>query len=250
MTVSTVSLKNQIILITGAAQDIGAAVAKCCARHGATVILLDKHIPTLEQVYDDILAAQAPQPAIYPLDMKGAAVSDYDALVATIEQTFGTLHGLIHCAATLGQLAPVPHQDPRTWIETLHINLTAPFLLTRACLPLMQKNKRASLVFTTDSHKHTAYWSAFGISKAGIEALGQQLADELEAEGRIRVNMIDPGPVKTEFYARAFPAKDLSAWARPEDIASTYVSLMDLNSALPHGTIRYAQANRDNVDGE
>jgi NAD(P)-dependent dehydrogenase (short-subunit alcohol dehydrogenase family) len=157
-------LKDTVILITGAGKGIGAAVAKGYAQHGATVILLDKNIKALEHVYDDIIGAGSPQPALYPLDLKGASSDDYDTLSNTIADNFGRLDGLVHCAATLGQLAPVQHQDTQTWLETLHVNLTAPYLLTRSCLALLKQQTSASIIFTTDEHKDKAYWSAYGLS--------------------------------------------------------------------------------------
>ena len=195
---SLAALSDKVILITGAANGIGAAVAKAYAAEGATIILLDKDVPGLEKTYDAVVVSSI-QTAIYPLDLKGASVGDYTALVNTIETHFGRLDALVHCAAMLGQLAPIEHQDPTTWSETLHINLTAPFLLTKACLPLLKKQQQAAIIFTTDQHKAKAYWAGYGISKAGIETLAKQLADELETEGRIEVHCIDPGKVKTAF---------------------------------------------------
>lgn len=203
-TAATDLLKESVILVTGAGSGIGAAVAKTYAQHGATVILLDKNIARLEQVYDVIVNEGNATPAIYPLDLKGASIPDYDDLATNIENNFGRLDGLVHCAASLGQLAPVPHQDPEVWLETLHINLTAAYFLTRSCLTLMRKFDKASIIFTTDAHKNTAYWAGYGISKAGIEALSKQLADELEDDGRIRVNCIDPGTVKQSYSPRLF----------------------------------------------
>ncbi|OUR65576.1 short-chain dehydrogenase [Methylophaga sp. 42_25_T18] len=234
-------LKERVILVTGAGSGIGAAVAKCYAQHGATVILLDKKIPSLEQVYDDIIAAGHSTPAIYPLDLKGASIPDYDELATKVHDNFGRLDGLVHCAASLGQLAPVQHQDPKIWLETVHINLTAAYLLTRSCLPLMQKFDKASIIFTTDNHKNTAYWAGYGISKAGIEALSKQLADELESDGRIRVNCIDPGTVKTELHTHAFPAIDPTLLATPEDIVSSYLYLMGEDSLTINGDLIKAQ---------
>lgn len=120
-------LKESVILVTGAGSGIGAAVAKAYAQHGATVVLLDKNIARLEQVYDVIINEGCPTPALYPLDLKGASIPDYDELATSIEDNFSRLDGLVHCAASLGQLAPVPHQDPEIWLETLQINLTAPY---------------------------------------------------------------------------------------------------------------------------
>lgn len=190
------------------------------------MVLLDKQVKLLEQVYDEIEAAGGPTPAIYPLDLKGASVPDYARLAETITTTFGRLDAVVHCAASLGQLAPVVHQDHKIWLETLHINLTAAYLLTRACLPLLREQDQSSLIFSTDEHKHKAYWGAYGISKAGIEALSLQLADELEAEGRVHVHCVDPGRVQTALLARAFPAIDPAGLKQPDEAAQTYLSLL------------------------
>jgi len=234
-------LKDRIILITGAGSGIGAAVAKAYAQHGATLILLDKNIAALELVYDDIVESGAPTPALYPLDLQGASIPDYEELSRNIDDNFGRLDGLVHCAASLGQIAPVQHQDPKVWLETLHINLTAPYLLTRACLVLMQKFDKASIIFTTDDHKDRAYWAAYGVSKAAIESLSKQLADELESDGRIRVNIIDPGTIQTKLHARAFPAIDPSSLPTPEAVVPTYLYLMGDDSLEMNGKIVNAQ---------
>jgi len=234
-------LSDNVILITGAGSGIGAAVAKAYAAHGASVILLDKNIPALELVYDEIMESDAPKPAIYPLDLQGASILDYDELSSNIHDNFGRLDGLVHCAASLGQIAPVQHQDPKVWLETLHINLTAPYLLTRACLALMQKHEHASIIFTTDNHKDTAYWAGYGVSKAAIESLSKQLADELECDGRVRVNSVDPGKVQTKFHARAFPAIDPTTLAIPEDVVPAYLYLMGQDSLDINGELILAQ---------
>jgi NAD(P)-dependent dehydrogenase (short-subunit alcohol dehydrogenase family) len=221
-------LAQQIILITGAAQGIGASVAKACAKAGATVILLDKQVPKLEGVYDEIVEQSGNTPAIYPLDLKGATVDDYRQLAITISENFGRLDALVHCAATLGQLAPVINQDAKTWAETLHINLTAAYLLTQACLPLL-KQQSSQLIFTTDTHTHTAYWGAYGISKAAIEAFAGQLHDELETEGKVSVTTIDPGEVRTSLFARAYPAKSPEGLKTPDDVVDLYLSKLKKN---------------------
>ncbi|MDC9724793.1 MAG: SDR family NAD(P)-dependent oxidoreductase [Gammaproteobacteria bacterium] len=234
-TASADLLKDRIVLITGAGNGIGAAVAKAYASHGAVLILLDKNIPALEVVYDEIVASGAPTPVLYPLDLQGASIPDYDELSRNIHDNFERLDGLVHCAASLGQIAPVQHQDPKIWLETLHINLTAPYLLTRACLALMQKYDEASIIFTTDDHKDTAYWAGYGVSKAAIESFSKQLADELECDGRVRVNTIDPGTVQSKLHARAFPAIDPTSLPMPEDIVSTYLYLMGKDSLKING---------------
>lgn len=226
-------LQDRIILITGAARGIGASVAKSCAAHGATVILLDKQLKQLESVYDEIESATQTEPVLYPLDLKGASLADYQQLAETIEQTYGKLDGLIHCAASLGQLAPTQHLEAKNWVETLHINLTAAFLLTQACLPLLRKAETSRLIFTSDDHKGKAYWGAYGISKAAIETFAHQLADELEAEAKVFVNIITPGPTHSELYTRAFPAIDPTPLPKPDQIAQQYLALLLNNETLP-----------------
>ncbi|MEE9342416.1 MAG: SDR family NAD(P)-dependent oxidoreductase, partial [Gammaproteobacteria bacterium] len=143
-------LKNRVILITGAANGIGAATAKACAAQGATVILLDLNIRALEQVYDQIESAGHPQAAIYPLNLEGATEQDYLTLAETIETEFGRLDGLVHNAAMLGALIPVAHFSNELWHKIIQVNLNAPFTLTHACLPLMIKTGDASIIFSSD----------------------------------------------------------------------------------------------------
>jgi len=234
-------LNNKVILVTGAGSGIGATVAKAYAAHGATVVMLDKNIAKLEQVYDEIVAAQHPAPALYPLDLKGASITDYDDLVVKVTENFGRLDGLVHCAASLGQLAPVQNHDTKIWLETLHINLTAAYLLTCACLPSLQKQDNAAIIFTTDSHKDKAYWAGYGVSKAAIETFSKQLSDELESESRIRVNTIDPGQVQTKLHSQAFPAIDPSSLAKPDDIVGDYLYLMGDDSLAITGALIHSQ---------
>lgn len=229
-------LQDHVIIVTGAAGGIGSEVAKSYARHGATVVLLDKQLPALEQVYDAIVTDGGPQPALYPLDLKGANAEDYQQLVQRVIDNFGRLDGLVHCAASLGQLAPAIHQDLKIWGETLHVNLTAAFMLTQACLPLLQKTATQSfIVFTTDSNQNKAYWGAYGISKAGLENLCQQLSKEFEAENKIRVCCLDPGQTRTALHARAYPAKDPNQLPEPSAVVPAYLYLASPNSAHLNG---------------
>ena len=203
-------LKERIILVTGAGTGIGAAVAKSCARYGATVILLDKVIRNLEQVYDAIESASAVQPAIYPMNLEGASEKDYLDLATTIEKEFGRLDGLLHNAAMLGALIPIAHFESELWYKILQVNLNGPFLMTRSCLNLLQQSNDASVLFSSDSagKQGKAYWGAYGISKAASENLMQVLADEMEANTSVRVNSFDPGPVATAFRSLAYPGEN------------------------------------------
>jgi NAD(P)-dependent dehydrogenase (short-subunit alcohol dehydrogenase family) len=225
---SGASLKDRIILITGAGNGIGAAVACACAGQGATVILLDKVVRSLEAVYDRIEAAGGPQPAIYPMDLEGATEKDYFDLAGTLASEFGRLDGLLHNAAMLGALVPVAHFETELWYRIMQINLNAPFLLTRACLSPMMKSGDASILFCTDAvgRKGKAYWGAYGVSKAGNENLMQILADELETNTPIRVNSIDPGPVATALRSLAYPGEHPDKLARSDDVVRPFLYLL------------------------
>lgn len=220
-------LKDRVILVTGAANGIGKAVVKDMAAHGATTVLLDRDVKGLEQTYDEIIAAGHPQPALYPMDLQGAAPDDYTQLAVSLEKEFKRLDGLVHNAAQLGALVPFANFDHELWFQTLQVNLNAPYLMTMACLDLLKAGKDASIVFTSDAvGRHgKAYWGAYAVSKAGLEAFMQVLADELEVNTAIRVNSIDPGPVRTALRRTAYPAEKSNTLNAPEDISRPFLYL-------------------------
>jgi len=227
------TLADRTVLITGAADGIGRALARACAQHGATVIMLDRNVRGLEQAYDEILAAGHPEPALYPLDLQGATPDDYAALAATLEREFGRLHGLVHNAAFLGALIPLTHFEDELWYQVMQINLNAPYLLTRACLDLMTRSgDDTSIVFTSDSvgRRGKAYWGAYGVAKAGLENLMQILADELETNTPVRVNSVDPGPVRTALRLIAYPAEDRSRLRTPDEVLRPFLYLLSTDS--------------------
>ncbi|WP_132971886.1 YciK family oxidoreductase [Thiogranum longum] len=225
-------LDKRIILITGAAAGIGAATARRCAAAGATVILLDKIVRGLEQVYDEIESAGGAQPAIYPMNLEGASEKDYTELAETIEREFGRLDGLVHNAAMLGALVPVAHFESELWYRIMQINLNAPFLLTRACLELLMKSDDASVVFNSDAvGRHgKAYWGAYGVSKAGLENLMQVLADEMETNTSVRFNSFDPGPVATGLRAIAYPGEAPGKVPGPDEVIEPLLYLLSSDS--------------------
>ncbi|WP_455201355.1 YciK family oxidoreductase [Kaarinaea lacus] len=225
-------LKDRVILVTGAGDGIGAAVAQDYAKYGATVILLGRTQKKLEKVYDLIEQAGYPQPAIYPLELQLATPKDYKILAATINKEFGRLDGLLHNAAVLGTLTPIEHYDNRLWAHVLHVNLNAPFMLTKACLPLLKKAQEASIIFTSANvgYKGQAYWGAYAVSKAATENLMEILSEELEVNTNVRVNSVDPGRVRTRMNALAYPGDDPSNVPLPKEVTPVYLYLMGPDS--------------------
>ncbi|MCU7931687.1 MAG: YciK family oxidoreductase [Candidatus Thiodiazotropha sp. (ex Codakia rugifera)] len=235
-------LKARIILVTGAGSGIGQAAAKAFAEHGATVVLLGRNERKLEATYDLIEAAGWPTPALIPFDLEKAPVDDYYALGESLYQEFGQLHGLLHNAAQLALLSRIDDFDPETWNKVIQVNLTAAFMLTQACLPLLRKANDASIIFTSDQlgRKGKAYWGAYGVSKFAIEGLMQTLAHELE-DSQIRVNSIAPGPTQTALRAWAYPGEDPSTLPLPESIMANYLYLMGPESKKTNGQALSAQ---------
>jgi NAD(P)-dependent dehydrogenase (short-subunit alcohol dehydrogenase family) len=225
-------LNNRVILITGAGSGIGAALARHCGALGATVILLDKTVRALEEVYDAIEASGAPSAAIYPMNLEGATEKDYFDLAATIDKEFGRLDGLVHNAGMLGGLIPVAHYEAELWFRVLQVNLNAPFLMTRALLGLLTQGEDTSVVFSSDSVGRTgkAYWGAYGVSKAATENLMQILADELESNTPVRVNSFDPGPVATSLRTLAYPGEDPANLPTPDAVVTPYLYLLGSDS--------------------
>ena len=238
-------LARRVILVTGAGDGIGRAIACACAAHAATVVLLGRTVEKLERVYDTIRSAGGPEPAIYPMDLCGAMPPDYEALAGRVETEFGRLDGLVHNAALLGALGPIEDYSPEAWQELMQVNVNAPFLLTRALVGLMRRTAselgHASIIFTSSGvgRRGRAYWGGYSVSKFAIEGLNQVLADELDGARGVRVNSLNPGPVRTRMRAKAFPAEDPDALITPEQAARAWLWLLDARDL--HGEALEAQ---------
>jgi len=231
-------LKDRIVMVTGAGSGIGRAAAKAYAAHGATVILVGRTLSRLEEVYDEIEAAGHPKPAIVPMNFEGAAVKDYEELAMTLEDNFSRLDGLLHNAGILGARSPVELYDPETWNKVMHVNATAPFLLSRAMIPLLRKSDDASMIFTSSGvgRQARAYWGAYAVSKFAVEGLAQLLADELDDERHnIRVNSLNPGATRTGMRVLAYPAEDPKKNPDPEQLMPVYLYLMGRDSKGVNG---------------
>lgn len=221
-----------MVLVTGAGAGIGRAAALAYAAHGAEVVLLGRTVKKLEAVYDEITALDAPRPAIVPMDLAAAQGEHYQALVDALEQGPGRLDGILHNAAILGELAPLEQHDIGRWQQVLHVNLTAPFVLTRCLAPLLRTSPDASVIFTTSSvgRQGRAYWGAYAVSKFGVEGLCQVLADEWANQPALRANCINPGATRTDMRYSAYPGEDRDALKRPEQIMAPYLYLMGPDS--------------------
>jgi NAD(P)-dependent dehydrogenase (short-subunit alcohol dehydrogenase family) len=224
-------LRDRIVLITGASDGIGKALALRAAAHGAQVILHGRNATKLEAVYDEILRSASSRPSIAVMDFAAAGSDAYVSLAESIEKEFGRIDGLVQNAAVLGQRLSIEQYDAAEWQRVLHVNLTAPFALTQVSLPLLRQSQDPSVIFTSSGvgREGRPYWGAYSVSKFGIEALTQILA----AENRhipIRVNCVNPGPTRTDLRLQAYPAEDRNASKPPEEVLSPYLYLLGPDS--------------------
>jgi NAD(P)-dependent dehydrogenase (short-subunit alcohol dehydrogenase family) len=221
-------LAGRVVLVTGAGQGLGRAVALACAAHGATVALLGRKLAKLEATYDAIEAAGGATPALIPLDLATAGDAEYDALAGLVRRDLKTLAGIAHCASHFVPLGPLANQTLDQWLALLRVNLAAPFALTRACLPLLAAAPDSSVVFAGETHgaHPLAYWGGFAVAKSGLSALATIWGGELEHAGKPRMNVLVPGPIATPQRAVSHPGEDRSKLARPEDAARAFLYLL------------------------
>lgn len=222
-------LAGRVVLITGAGNGIGRAMARAAAARGASVVLLDRQVPALESVYDEIEAAGQPQPAIYPMDLAGATPDDIADLAERVGDSLGGLDALVHNAAELGKPAPLMHYGIQAWLRTIHVDLNAPFLLTRYLLPLLQASDSGRIVFVSDraGREGQAYMGAYGVAKWGLEGLMRTLAAELPRSSPLRVTSVDPGTAHTILRRQGWPGEATGELALPESFADQLLYLVD-----------------------
>ena len=230
-------LQDKVILVTGAGDGIGRTAAINYATHGATVLLLGRTQEKLDAVYDEIENAGLPEAAIIPMNLDTATEHDYDELAATIEQEFGRVDGVLHNAGLLGVRTPLELYDPTIWDQVMRVNVTAPFILTQALMPLLKLSENASVIFTSSGvgRKGRAFWGAYSVSKFATEGMMQVWADELENSGNVRLNCINPGATRTQMRANAYPAENPDTLPTPQDIMPAYLYLMGNDSLEVNG---------------
>ncbi len=225
-------LKNRVILITGASDGIGKALALRCAELGARVVLHGRNQKKLEAVYDELVALPGAQrPTIAVMDLLTADGDAYTSLVDSIENEFGRLDGLVHNASILGKRLSIEQYDPAEWQQVMHVNLTAPFVLTQMLLPLLKKSQDPSIIFTSSGVGRVGkpYWGAYAVSKFGTEGLSQILANE-HPHTAARFNCVNPGATRTRMRLAAYPAEDPATLPEPADVLPTYLYLLGPDS--------------------
>jgi NAD(P)-dependent dehydrogenase (short-subunit alcohol dehydrogenase family) len=203
-------------------------VALALAQAGAQVILHGRNVRKLEAVHAEIASLGGPEATIVPLDLEKALAADYENVAAAIEKRYGRLDALLHNAALLGTLTPIEQYDVPTFMRVMHVNVTAAFVLTQHLLPLLRRSEDAAVLFTSSGvgRQGRAYWGAYAVSKFAVEGLTQVLAPELESTSTVRVNIIDPGKVRTAMRRAAYPSENQESLPTPESLTAPYLALL------------------------
>ena len=231
------ALDGRVILVAGAAGGLGSAASVACAQAGATVVLLGRKVAPLNRVYDAANAV-GPEPLLYPLDLVGATPDDYAELAQRIETELGRLDGILHCAAEFKGLTPLLHTDPADFARAIHVDLTARWWLTQACLPLLAKSDAGAVVFALDDPVRTdgAFWGGYGLAQSAQASLVSMLQAELGEHGP-RISGLRPGPMRTALRGKAYqPNGDAEARA-PTDYAAACVDLLSSIGSAARGRI-------------
>ncbi len=230
-------LEGRIALITGASRGIGAAVAKHFAREGAHVILVARTTSDLEAI-DDSVQADGGTATLVPLDLTEFAA--IDQMGAAIAERFGRLDVLVGNAAILGTLSPIGHTDPETWERTFAVNVTANWHLIRAFDPILRASDSGRAIFVTSGVGSRAipYYGAYAASKAALNRMVETYAAEV-TKTKLKVNLIDPGVVRTAMRAQAFPGEDPAGLPPPESVTEAFVRLA-VSRVRSHGKIVHA----------
>ena len=219
---ASVDLTGRVALITGASRGIGASVARAYAKAGAHVVLLARTVGALEKLDDEIRGAGG-QTTLMPADLRD--LDALDNLGPLLLQKFGRLDIFVANAAMLGTLTPMPHTKAGDWNKVMDVNLNANFRLIRTLDPLLRASDAGRAIFVTSgAAAGIAYWSAYGVSKAALECMARTYAEETRLT-KLRVNMIDPGTVRTAIRAEAFPGEDPASQPHPDSIVPLFLEL-------------------------
>jgi NAD(P)-dependent dehydrogenase (short-subunit alcohol dehydrogenase family) len=218
-------LRDRVILVTGAGAGLGRATALACAAAGATVVLLGRTVAKLESTYDDIIAAGGAEPAIYPMNLSGVSDRDVHELAERISDSLGGLHGIVHCAVNWKDFRPMQDVLAPDWLDSLQVNLNAPWAITRAALPALKASTSGVVIFLgcACGHEPRAYHGAYGVAKAALDGMVHGWV--LEKPG-VRLHVLDPGPMRTSLRRRGYPGEAMDAQPKPERAAQAITWLL------------------------
>jgi NAD(P)-dependent dehydrogenase (short-subunit alcohol dehydrogenase family) len=214
-------LEGKVALVTGASQGLGRALALAYAREGATVVLNSRSYESIRDVVEEIhdLGTE-----VLGIGADVTSSSDVQELVDAAVEHYDRIDVLVNNAGLLGPRVAIEEYPEDEWRSVLDANLTGPFLVSKAAIPHMRESASIINVTSGVSIEGRAEWGAYSVSKFGLEGLTQILAAELKDRG-IRVNSVDPGGMRTEMRAAAYPDEDPTTRITPEENTAVFLYL-------------------------
>lgn len=214
---------DKVVIVTGAAGNVGGAVIRLLAERGAHVVALDAVREPLEQA-----VAGLPGPDRH-LALPGVDLGDPEACVRAVAQATAAKGRLDGTVSTVGGFAmgSLAESEPALWDRMLTMNLRTLVNIYRAVVPPMQRAGKGSLVGigAAAALRAPAGLAAYAASKSGVLRLTESLADELKGQG-VRVNAVLPGTIDTPQNREAMPDADPSLWVKPSEVAEAILFLL------------------------
>ena len=220
------NLSKKTILITGATDGIGKALAIEFSKLGANIILLGRDSSKLDTVYDQLEHSYESQKhLILEVDLALLNNESVHEIARVINDEYEALDGIINNAAILGTMTTLKDYELSRWDEVININLRAPFLLSRTLIPALEDSRMPRIIFTSSGVADVgrAFWGAYSVSKFGLKGLAEIFANELETTSSIKVFNFDPGATQTKMRASARPAEDPNRLKAPNELLKCYL---------------------------
>ncbi|MGH1537872.1 MAG: SDR family NAD(P)-dependent oxidoreductase [Gammaproteobacteria bacterium] len=223
------SLSNKFIIITGATDGIGKALALSCVQLGAELLLIGKDDKKLNALTKQLQQNSDTEHYSYLIDFSIAGEADYIKFAEHLASQNKPIDSLILNAGYMEALQGLRNYQLELWLRTITVNQHAPFMLAKCCIPLLEASQDPSIIFSThDCNK--AYWGAYGVAKSAQLGMMKILANELDGDKRIRVNGVDPSPVSTKLRLTNFPGIDPENFSAPEEVIAPYLYFIGADS--------------------
>jgi NAD(P)-dependent dehydrogenase (short-subunit alcohol dehydrogenase family) len=224
---------NHVVIVTGAAGNLGSAVAQAFQSAGAKLMLVDRAEGRLQRVFPDMVES----PDCFfanSIDLTSA-----DAVRRMVDDTikhFGQIDVLVNTAGGYRAGTPVHETPIETWDFMLNLNARSVFLVSRAVIPQMLRQGSGKIISVAAraATQGRANMAAYSVSKSGVIRLTESMAAELREMG-INVNCVLPSTIDTPANRQAMPDADYSRWAKPEVIAEVILFLASDSARTLHG---------------
>ncbi len=231
-------LKDRLALVTGASRGIGRAVAIALAEHGAHVVIAARTIGALEELDDEIRKGGG-KATLLQLDLsKGDKL---DQLGPTLFARWGKLDIFVGNAGILGPLSPLHHVTEDAWNQVIDINLSANWRLIRTLDPLLQALGRGArgVRHLRRGDRQVRLLGALCRLQGGARGAGEDLRARAARTRTVRVNLVNPGPVRTAMRAKAFPGEDPNTLPDPSELVPMFLELVSPECTLSGRVVNF-----------